>query len=302
MKSQIVKIKSIKKLDINEDRYNLSVEDNENYFANNILVHNCRCLAVVRDGDIVLISRNGKEFKAVEHLKQKIAESLGYTWFVSTDPSVESPDSIPEDLTVILDGELYSHEMTFQDIISATKRDGANDKSASVEYHLYDVVLDGDFVDRNEWLTKNITENSNVKLVETVDCNNDAEVVTNNQRFLDAGYEGSMLRNKVGTYEPDKRSYNLQKVKRFLDEEFEIIGAEQNKGKQSKECSFICKTAEGASFKVKPKGNQQIREEYWTNHQTYIGKMLTCRFFEYTTSSSPIPRFPIGIAVRTDYE
>jgi DNA polymerase-3 subunit gamma/tau len=28
-----------------EDRYDLEVEDNHNFFANNILVHNCRCVA-----------------------------------------------------------------------------------------------------------------------------------------------------------------------------------------------------------------------------------------------------------------
>lgn len=36
-----------------------------------------RCLAVIRDGDIVLISRKGKEFNAITHLKEKIAESIG---------------------------------------------------------------------------------------------------------------------------------------------------------------------------------------------------------------------------------
>jgi len=37
---QQVKIKSIKKLDIKHDRYDLTVNSTKNFFANNILIHN----------------------------------------------------------------------------------------------------------------------------------------------------------------------------------------------------------------------------------------------------------------------
>ena len=246
-----------------------------------------RCLAIIRDGDIVLISRKGKEFKAVGHLKQKITEALGYK-------------KIPDDLTVILDGELYSHSMTFQEIISATKRDTPNDKSADIEYHIYDVVLDEDYENRLKFLNMTITPNSNIKLAETHEVCNIEDILQYNYKNLADGYEGSMLRNKLGYYELDKRSYNLQKLKQFIDEEFEIIGAEQNKGNQVNQCSFICKTKYGATFKVKMMGDAATREEYWTNHKDYIGKMVNVRFFEWTDSVPSVPRFPIGVYIRDD--
>ena len=37
-----LKIKEIKKINNNSKRYNIEVENNNNYFANNILVHNCQ--------------------------------------------------------------------------------------------------------------------------------------------------------------------------------------------------------------------------------------------------------------------
>ena len=37
---EIVEIKSIKKIDINSKRHDIEVEDNHNFFADDILVHN----------------------------------------------------------------------------------------------------------------------------------------------------------------------------------------------------------------------------------------------------------------------
>lgn len=252
-----------------------------------------RCLAVIRDGDITLISRKGKEFKAVGHLKNKITEALGY-------PIIAGCPAISDDLTVILDGELYSHNMTFQEIISATKRDTPSDKSGDIDYNIYDIVLDEHYEDRFKTLQKMITPNSSIKLAPTHEVNSVEDILTHNTNNLRSGYEGSMIRNKLGHYEPDKRSYNLQKFKQFVDEEFEIIGAEQNKGNQVDQCSFICKVDNGGTFKVKMMGDAATREEYWTNHKDYIGKMVNVRFFEWTDSIPEVPRFPIGVYIRED--
>ncbi len=252
-----------------------------------------RCLAVVRDGDIRLISRKGKEFKAVKHLKQKIAQSLGYL--------VLGQLAIPDDIDIILDGELYSHDMTFQEIISATKRDKANDESEKIEYHIYDTIQEEHFYDRHWWLRKNIISNENVKLVWTFEVYDEAEIISRNQENIKRGFEGSILRNKEGFYECDKRSYNLLKVKEFLDDEFEIVGAEESVGKRAGQACFVCKTKKGAEFTVNMMGTDADRTEYWTNRADYIGKFVTVRFFEWTTSEKPVPRFGVGVAVR-DYD
>jgi RNA ligase (TIGR02306 family) len=42
MKTVTGKITSIKKLNVKSKRYDISVEDNHNFFANNVLVHNCQ--------------------------------------------------------------------------------------------------------------------------------------------------------------------------------------------------------------------------------------------------------------------
>ena len=62
---------------------------------------------------------------------------------------------------------------------------------------------------------------------------------------------------------------------------------------------WICKTKEGRTFNVRPRGTHAERAEFFKNGQTYVGKMLTVRFQELTGDG--IPRFPVGIAFR-DYE
>jgi hypothetical protein len=50
-------------------------------------------------------------------------------------------------------------------------------------------------------------------------------------------------------------------------------------------------------------GTEAQREQYWIDFQAgkLTGKMLTVKFFEWTTSENPVPRFPVGVCVR-DYE
>ncbi len=131
---------------------------------------------------------------------------------------------------------------------------------------------------------------------------NAGQVKKNLETQLARGYEGIMLRNRFAPYKVGGRSADLQKVKLFIDMEFAIIGAYENE-KQRGQCTLECVTKAGASFGAKPKGDSKVREQYWTDWQAgkLKGKVLTVRFFEWTTSEHPVPRFPVGIVVR-DYE
>ena len=140
-------------------------------------------------------------------------------------------------------------------------------------------------------------------IVPTFPVENLDEVVEQNSLWLEDGYEGSMIRNSKGGYQPNRRSPDLQKYKSFMDAEFEIVGAVENKGKMEGQCTFTCVTEDGTEFGCKPMGDESQREQYWIDFQAgkLTGKMLTVKFFEWTTSENPVPRFPVGVIVR-DYE
>jgi DNA ligase-1 len=242
-----------------------------------------RCLAVVKNNKVTFISRQGKEFKAIDHLKSQLKNVPNGT---------------------VLDGELYCHHEEFQEICSAVKRDKPSDSSKKVEYHLYDLISDDDYDGRLVALKKiHKGTGKAIKLVQTKQIADEDALKSEWRRATKEGYEGVMLRNKTGPYKINGRSYDLQKYKQFQDDEFEIVGAYENKGKMKGECTFICVTKNGTEFGVKPEGSSERRRQYWKDFQAgkLTGKMLTVRYFGLTTSEDPVPRFPIGVIIR-DYE
>lgn len=239
-----------------------------------------RCVATPNE----LRSRRSKVFTSLPHIADAVKE-LGMK-------------------NTCLDGELYVHGKEFQKLASAIKRDKPSDQSHLIEYHVYDCFNDvkSTFESRFNHL-KSLGLNLPIVLVETVKVRDQQDATEYYLHCVKRGYEGIMLRNADGIYECDRRSENLQKLKEFKTEEFKIVGAEENKGLPG-QCSLICEMPDGTQFNVKPEGNEDIRKQYWTDYLAgkLTGKMLTVRFFEYTTSDKPVPRFPIGVAIREEWE
>jgi DNA ligase-1 len=244
-----------------------------------------RCIAIHNTEGVQLLSRKGKLITSVPHINTQVALAM--------------------DDNVALDGELYIHGKAFQKLTSSIRKDDPTPESALVEYHIYDcfsIIEDWTNIERQDWLRdlKNDVGPS-IKFVDTIELSSAKDIQEYHDKMVAEGYEGVMLRNIDGVYEINKRSKNLLKLKSFMTEEFEIVGAEENKGRAAGQCSLLCITKDGTQFAVKPEGTDAEREQYWKDKDSLIGKMLTVRFFEYTTSDCPVPRFPVGISIR-NYE
>jgi len=228
---------------------------------------------------------------------------------------IDIPDKINTQLCLMLkdgqctDGELYVHGWTFQRVISAVKKKRPD--TDLLEYHIYDSPhANLDFEERmpqygvgciafpaycQNWTI--IGEN--IKLVKTYDIENQREFDLFERKFVQEDYEGMMVRNQASAYKYKHRSYDLQKVKRFLDAEYEIIGGKDGSGREAGLVVYRCKTPGGLEFDVRPRGTHEERAKIFKNLNDYIGKYLTVRYQELTDDGCP--RFPVGIAVR-DYE
>lgn len=248
-----------------------------------------RCISYISPySDVVLLSRKGKEFTMLNHLKEpifKILEKWGRDW--------------------ALDGELYSHGMSFDDITSIVRKSKTVDERAEkLGYIVYDCFQIGTarpYEFRKNQLEQMIKD-APISIVQglrtgTITCAEDVPVELKHAE--DAGYEGIMLRNKLGLYENDRRSSHLQKVKSFQDAEFEIVGCKEGIGKFEGMAVFTCITKEDKSFDVMPMGTAEYRRHLYDIRTSLYGKMLTVKFFEYTKDG--IPRFPVGTGIR-DYE
>ena len=230
-----------------------------------------------------IFSRLRKSFPHMEHILGELAQ-------------------LPADL--ILDGELYTNELTFQEIVGLVKREtlkaGDAEKQLKIKYHVYDVIVDRPYEARKQLLTSLFETHrfQHLVLVPTDVCQSEAEMKLRHHAYVEDGFEGIMLRAPSGDYK-HSRSADLLKYKEFFDAEYEVIGFKEGEGQEKGCVLWICRTEEGRTFHCRPRGTRESRIEMFQNGDEYVGKKLTVRAQELTDEG--LPRFPVGIAFR-DYE
>lgn len=238
-----------------------------------------RALATRKGNTITYTSRDEKEFPAVYHLTKDLLRLMndGEVW----------------------DGELYSRTLTFQEIVSAVKRNKTtNPDTIKIEYHVYDCVMKGAFETRYLRIDSAIKNGNYIIPVPTrfVECEDD--MLACHKTMLANGYEGTIVRNKDGEY-ANKRSVDLQKYKDMEDAEFVITDTGEGEGKDKGCIVFTCRTEDGNEFEARPNGKYARRARWFKERKHLIGKMLTVQYQGFTDGGKP--RFPIALEIR-DYE
>jgi|WetSurMetagenome_2_1015567.scaffolds.fasta_scaffold68975_2 hypothetical protein len=199
---------------------------------------------------------------------------------------------------LILDGELIWEGVSFQDTMRAIKKYNP-ETSPKLKYHVFDIVnTEKPFEDRYDMLEfwVDIYQPDNIVLVECIwDVVGENLLHACHGRYIQDGYEGTIIRTPDGMYQIGHRSSDLLKLKDFDDSEFTIIDVKDGEGRDAEAAIFIC-VASNQIFAVRPKGTMDYRREVWYNRASYIGKELTVRY--QGVSEDGIPRFPVGISVR----
>ena len=242
-----------------------------------------RCVAIMKKGKVKLFSRTQKRYVTVPHIVEEI-ESVFKAYG-----------------DIILDGELYNHKFkkNFNKITEIIKRDDVHPQHKLVQFHIYDAVAPGGYVERTAFLTTELEGRDFLHAVETVEVKDQADLDDYQAKCVAAGYEGAMYRNPSSPYE-HKRSSGLLKVKSFLDDEFVIVDVEEGSGKlMGRVGAFFCELPGGKIFKAKPMGTLEHVKELWENKNQCIGKLATVKFQNYTPDG--VPRFPVLKCIR-DYE
>ena len=247
-------------------------------------------------------SRNGKPLGGADYIQERLTSLF---------------DAYPD---LVCDGELYNHDFKddFGTLVSLIKRDGAKIPEAKkaeivkyLQYHIYDIprfngltekdsyierfegfwgVIDSDFPE-----LKDIIHKVEYKPVSTHD-----EIDAGFKECIADGYEGAIVR--FDTKYENKRTWNLLKVKTFMDEEFEIVEVLEGRGKKEGTAgSLTMKMKDGTVFNSNIKGGYAFYDQLWKAKDRLVGKTATIQFFEYTEYG--IPRFPYAIKFgREDYE
>ncbi len=223
-----------------------------------------------------------------------------------------------------LDGELYSNELSFKDIISSTRRSENIEEDERIFFYVFDMPIKNLTFEQRLDKLKTLKYNKRVKLL-------NAKLITTKKKTInDLNIyhnlaEGSVIRFPDGMYDFGKRSSKAFKIKFFYEEEFEIYdtyeltykekvkldkkipGAKEyangtfyKDGKETKANKlggFYLKTTNGETFKVGSGFSEEERVKFWKDKP--IGKLATIIYQEYTENN--VPRFGTFKEIR-DYD
>jgi DNA ligase-1 len=250
-----------------------------------------RCIATIDK----LVSRNNKEFVSCPHIREALKE-------------VFKDDSLLE-----LDGELYNHELKddFDTLVSHIRRTKPSPQeikecAETIKYYVYDIRdKTKPFSERFKKLEKIVKRLKNplIVLVDTREVEDQDTLDKYYTEFLDAGFEGQMIRSDT-VYEFD-RTKALVKRKEFITDEFEVVDVLEGKGNRAGMAGKIVvklhkTTTDGKdTCEANPKGNFDFYKRLLTDKEKVIGKKATIEFQNYTPKGSL--RFPKMLTIR-DYE
>ena len=246
-----------------------------------------RCITYLskKEQQIVFQSRTGGRFHTMDHLISSLMSIFR-----------AHPDTI-------LDGELYTTDLPFEELAGLIKKRKVTpddyERLKHVSYHIYDIINDEPFSERCKRLQNILNPPYRyLKLVPTTTVSSVTEFRERFKDFVANGMEGIMLRNTKGPYRCNYRSSDLQKYKEFFEEEYQIIGFKDGEGREKGAVIWECVCGDN-SFWVRPRGSMEVRQDWFRNGATYVGKKLTVIYQEL--SEMGIPRFPVGKSIRDGF-
>jgi len=217
-----------------------------------------RCLITRRDNELIAYSRRGKVIDTIDHILESVDLEEGQT----------------------IDGELYSHGATLQEIVSWVRK--AQPGTKKIKFHAYDLISIMKYEDR--WAAlEGMKWGEFAEVIPTWHMSKVNSLDKKFEEARDEGYEGLILRVGDSGYEVNKRSKSLLKVKQFFDAEFQCISMHLSKaGVPMAKCS-----CQGGTFDVVLPGTYEEKGEQFINLSHYINQLLTVEFSGYTKDQIP---------------
>lgn len=254
-----------------------------------------RCLMYWDGKQVRTASRGGENYdSATSHLREN--EQL-----------IEFFESHP---SIILDGELYRHGKTLQQISGAARMEKNAYDCDWLQYWIYDMYdtanPDMTALKRqcflNEYCLCADSENSDsdIQLVEQKIVSKEENIWKLHDQYVSEGFEGCVIRNPDKPYKPNGRTNDMIKFKNYKSEDFKVVGYELGR-RGSEDMTFICELKDGRTFSAMPVGDRAVKEEYVENFESkYKDHFAECTYFNY--SNDGIPTQPKMRVFRFDLE
>ena len=218
----------------------------------------------------------------------------------------------------ILDGELYVHGWSLQQINSAIaiNRNEPSEKTKEVEYHIFDVISTASpekpFSERSKNLStiREVAQfrgsSNSIRVVDTTRCDSIEEAEQLYGYYRRERYEGLIYRSSEASYgflenctNQENRWRCLLKRKDWLDDEFEITGFNTTEGEKGNEgFQLWCKAKNGKRFAIGSGLSDAERRHYKASPDQLIGKLARVKY--EMLSDEGIPLKPTLEAILND--
>jgi len=266
------------------DKYEPKLVDWEDGWYVSRKIDGARCIGIVdSSGDTTFYSRTGKIFDTLDVVRDGI-KSLGIS-------------------NVVLDGELClvdeNGNEDFQGVMKELRKKDHTIPNPS--FKIFDMITIDEFYSKTGEKNRpySIRYANLCVVMKSNECPCltvlEQELIHNNEHFqewvkeaADNGWEGVMLRAD----EPykGKRSKDLLKVKKFFDDEYEVIDIEMGPfryvldGKEHEEIMLSCVTIKHKGYDVRVGSGFTIdqRQDFYKNPNKIRGKQILVQYFEET--------------------
>lgn len=266
------------------------------YWYGSRKIDGLRCSFYWQKDHIETASRGGQKYCGLDH-------------FTKNPKFIEFFKKHPD---YVLDGELYKHGLSLQQISGLVRRE---EQSPILEYYLYD-IMDGTLTFRDRLdLLQSIGEELSlgfdpekewepgslkIQLVPHEKVSGWLNMEKLHNKYVKEGWEGLVIRDPDAVYNFGGRTKIMIKIKAYRDDVFKVIGKEAGL-RGSEDMVFILQAPNGKTFKAKPFGDREQKQEYWDNFDSkYKNHIGECKFFYYSDDGTPLQ--PSFKAFRFDIE
>lgn len=207
-----------------------------------------------------------------------------------------------------LDGELFSDEITFNEIQSIMLKKPSTmtaediEAAKTIKFNLFDYMSNEPQMTRTRKLM-DIKGNDFVKVVESLIIQgndiNENNIQKLHNEAVERGSEGIMIRFPNEPYH-HKRTNTLLKWKMFSDCEATIVDVVPEKNDKTKLGAMVMEI-DGKRFNARPAMTDKEKAKIFANKKYYIGKIGVVKY-QNLDATTGIPRFPVfkGLRAKID--
>ena len=203
-------------------------------------------------------------------------------------------------LNVELDGELYCHGMTFDQIISITSRTrNLSSLRDQIRFHLFDVVTEAPQFERLRSVIDYGKLSDSIISAPFWVCNNLDEITRVYDKLVADGYEGIIVRHYLNLYER-RRSRWVMKFKPKQEDSYEVVGFKEELDKYGNPKdtlgALICRSGDGEVFHVGTGFTEERRREIWEARGILADSTIFAKVkYQHITTGRKVPRFPVFV-------